>query len=84
MLRVARRALAGEHPPAILAPAAMARLERHLLRTLARTAELALLDELKAFRAAERGGYDAFVRSQLADGLVPLFCDYRCWRAVSR
>ena len=76
MLRVARRGLAGEHPPAIFAPDAMARLERHLLRTLARTAELALFDELKAFRAAERGGYDAFVRSQLADGLVPLFCDY--------
>ena len=76
MLRVARRALASEHPPAILAPAAMARLERHLLRVLARTAELALFDELKAFRAAERGGYDAFVLSQLADGLVPLFCDY--------
>ncbi len=76
MLRVARRGLAGEHPPAIFAPEAMARLERHLLRTLARTAELALFDELKAFRAAERGGYDAFVRSQLADGLVPLFCDY--------
>ena len=33
MLRVARRGLAGEHPPAIFAPAAMARLERHLLRT---------------------------------------------------
>ena len=76
MLRVARRGLAGEHPPAIFAPDAIARLERHLLRTLARTAELALFDELKAFRAAERGGYDAFVRSQLADGLVPLFCDY--------
>jgi type 2 lantibiotic biosynthesis protein LanM len=76
MLRVARRGLAAEHPPAIFAPAAMARFERHLLRTLARTAELALFDELKTFRAADRGGYDAFVRSQLADGLVPLFCDY--------
>ena len=76
MLRVARRALAAEHPPAIFAPDAVARLERHLLRTLARTAELALFDELKAFRAADSGGYDAFVRSQLADGLVPLFCAY--------
>ncbi len=76
MLRVARRALAVEHPPAILAPAAMARLERHLLRMLARTTELALFDELKVFRAADNGGHDAFVLSNLADGLVPLFCGY--------
>ncbi|MEO5822274.1 MAG: type 2 lanthipeptide synthetase LanM [Vicinamibacteraceae bacterium] len=76
MLRAARRGLAAEHPPAIFAPEALARLERHLLRTLVRTVELALLDELKVFRAADRGGYDAFVRSQLTDGLVPLFCDY--------
>ncbi|HWJ57453.1 MAG TPA: type 2 lanthipeptide synthetase LanM family protein [Vicinamibacterales bacterium] len=76
MLRVARRALAAEHPPAIFAPDAVARLERHLLRTLARTAELAVFDELKAFRAADSGGYDAFVRHQLAEGLVPLFCAY--------
>ncbi len=76
MLRVARRTLASEHPPAILAPAAMARLERHLLRVLARTAELALFDELKTFRATDLGGYDAFVLSQLADGMVPLFCAY--------
>jgi hypothetical protein len=54
----------------------MARLERHLLRTLARTTELALFDELKVFRAADNGGYDAFVLSNLADGLVPLFCAY--------
>ncbi len=76
MLRVARRGLASEHPPAIFAPAAMARLERHLLRTLARTTELALFEELKGFRGADRGGYEAFVRSQLADGLVSLFCEY--------
>jgi len=76
MLRVARRALANEHSPAILAPPALARLERHLLRMLARTTELALFDELKAFRAADNGGYDAFVLSTLADGLVPLFCAY--------
>ncbi len=76
LLRVARRGLAAEYPPAIFGPPALARLERQLLRTLARTAELALFDELKAFRAADRGGYDAFVRSQLEAGLVPLFCDY--------
>lgn len=76
LLRVARRGLAAEYPPAIFGPPAMARLERQLLRTLARTTELAMLDELKAFRAADRGGYDAFVRSQLEAGLVPLFCDY--------
>jgi type 2 lantibiotic biosynthesis protein LanM len=76
MLRVARRALHSEHPPAILASAAMARLERHLLRVLARTTELALFDELKVFRAADNGGYDAFVLSSLAGGLVPLFCGY--------
>jgi type 2 lantibiotic biosynthesis protein LanM len=76
MLRVARRVLHDEHPPAILAPAAVARLERHLVRMLARTTELALFDELKAFRAADTGGYDAFVLSTLADGMVPLFCAY--------
>src|SRR5690349_20027790 len=76
MLRVARRGLAAEHAPAIFAPAAVARLERQLMLTLARTAELALFDELKTFRAADSGGYDAFVRRQLADGLVPLFCAY--------
>jgi type 2 lantibiotic biosynthesis protein LanM len=81
MLRVARRGLAAEHPPAIFAAGPMASLERYLLRSLARTTELALLDELKAFRAAPEAddaprGYDAFVRSQLADGLVPLFCAY--------
>ena len=76
MLRVARRGLAAEHPPAIFDPQAMARLERHLLRTLARTSELALFDEFKAFRAADEGGYAVFVRSQLANGLVPLFCAY--------
>jgi len=81
MLRVARRGLAAEHPPAIFAAAPMASLERHLVRSLARTTELALFDELKAYRAAPDGGdaprgYDAFIRSQLADGLVPLFCAY--------
>lgn len=76
MLRVARRGLAAAHPPAIFGPAATARLERQLLRTLARTSELALFDEFKAFRATDQGGYDAFVRSQLAVGLVPLFCAY--------
>jgi len=76
MLRVARKGLAAEYPPAIFAPAAVATQERHLLRSLARVAELALLDELKAFRIADRGGYDAFVRAQLVDGLVPLFCAY--------
>ena len=76
MLRVARKGLAAEYPPAIFAPAAIATQERQLVRSLARVAELALFDELKAFRAADEGGYDAFVRGQLAGGLVPLFCAY--------
>ena len=76
MLRVARKGLAGEHPPAIFAPAAIATQERQLLRSLARVAEMALFDELKTFRAADQGGYDAFVKFQLADGLVKLFCEY--------
>jgi type 2 lantibiotic biosynthesis protein LanM len=81
MLRVARRSLGKEHPPAIFSPAAIDTLERHLLRMLARTAELAFFDELKAFRAAaaaegNSATYDGFVRAQLASGLVPLFCSY--------
>jgi type 2 lantibiotic biosynthesis protein LanM len=76
MLRAARRGLAAEHPPAIFATEAIEMLERHLLRSLARTVELALLDELKAFQAAEQGGHAAFVRAQLEAGLVPLFCGY--------
>ena len=81
MLRVARHCLAKEYPPAIFAPPAIEMLERHLLRMLARTAELAFFDELKTHRAgaAAEGAtatYDGFVATQLASGLVPLFCAY--------